>query len=406
MVQPREVPIKGPGGVDSVNFFGAQRVAIEGRPLEEIEREERSPLSLRQRNKIERNRERGYSINVKQIVLAFAVEFVIIGLILANNYLVVAQLPDSTNLKTIQSLLFPIAMAMVELARVPLAIAVRTQNSWNIKFAALIGVFCAVAVTSTSLIQIGNSTFNPRLEDTHNKDDALTDLRTKRENLSSQIAEMDELVKQRIAERDRIFQANQSLNGQLTGMKQQDCTTITVPSPAPGVPGSTSQSCKVNPALKPLNSAIADSKAKLAEAETALKEAEAQRQNPKYDTRVLDEAIRSAQKQNRGSIYQSQLHAYAAMLLRKDPQDVTDADVKLLEWYLIVIPSIAAAFSSTLIAMTAVRRIKPVKSAADVHFPDEAAAYLFGPLVAAIRREAQDAVAAAATQGKTTGVSG
>ena len=388
-----------------MNFFGARRIAIEGGPLEEIEGETDRPfLSPRQRNKLERDQERGYSINVKQIVLAFAVEFVIIGLILGNNYLVVAQLPDATNLRTAQSLLFPIAMAMVELARVPLAVAVRTQNSWNIKFAALIGVFCAVAVTSTSLIQIGNSTFNPRLEDTHNKDDVLTDLRAKRGNLSTEIAEIDELVKQRIAERDRIFQANQSLNGQLTGMKQQDCTTVTVPSPAPGAPATTSQSCRVNPALKPLNSAIADSKTKLGEAEVALKEAEAQRQNSKYDTRPLDEAIRKAQKENRGSIYQSQLHAYAAMLLRKDPQNVTDADVKLLEWYLIVIPSIAAAFSSTLIAMTAIRRIKPIKSAADVYFPDEAAAYLFGPLVAAIKREAQDAVAAA-TLSKTSGAS-
>src|SRR4030088_2395118 len=106
-------------------------------------------------SRIERDRERGYSINVKQIVLAFAVEFVIIGLILTNNLATVAQLPDTTTFKTIQALLFPIAMAMVELARVPLAIAVRTQNSWNIKFAALIGVFCAVAVTSVSLILIG-----------------------------------------------------------------------------------------------------------------------------------------------------------------------------------------------------------------------------------------------------------
>jgi hypothetical protein len=118
---------------------------------------------------LERDRERGYSINVKQIVLAFAVEFVIIGLIPTNNFLAVAELPDATSMKTIHALLFPIAMAMVELARVPLAVAVRTQSAWNIKLAALIGVFCAVAVTSTSLIQIGNSTFNPRLEDTHNK---------------------------------------------------------------------------------------------------------------------------------------------------------------------------------------------------------------------------------------------
>jgi hypothetical protein len=389
-----------------VNFLGARRVDVAGESLEEFEGgSEHSTLSLRQRNRLYRDRERGYSINIKQIVLAFAVEFVIIGLILVNNFVTVAQLSDATNLKTIQFLLFPIAMAMVELARVPLAIAVRTQNSWNIKFAALIGVFCAVAVTSTSLIQIGNSTFNPRLEDTHNKDDALADLKNKREGLSAQIAIADEILKQRMTERDRIFQAIQNLNSQLTAQKPQECTPITVPSAAPGAPPTVTQSCRVNPALKPLVAAIADSKLKLSEAEAAVKEAEAQRQNSKYDTRPLDEEIRKAQKDNRGSIYQSPLHSYAAMLLRKDPQDVTDADVKLLEWYLIVIPSIAAAFSSTLIAMTAVRRIKPAKSAAEVSFPDEAATYLFGPLVTAIRKEAHDAVAAA-TRGRTTGDSG
>jgi hypothetical protein len=389
-----------------VNFLGARHVNVAGVTPEEFEAEsERSTLSFRQRNRLDRDRERGYSINVKQIVLAFAVEFVIIGLILVNNFVTVAQLSDVTNLKTVQFLLFPIAMAMVELARVPLAIAVRTQNSWNIKFAALIGVFCAVAVTSTSLIQIGNSTFNPRLEDTHNKDDVLTDLKNKREGLSAQIANADEFLKQRMAERDHIFQATQSLNSQLTAQKPQECTAITVPSAAPGAPATVTQSCRSNPALKPLVAAIADSKLKLSEAEAAVKDAEAQRQNSKYDTRPIDEEIRKAQKDNRGSIYQSPLHSYAAMLLRKDPQDVTDADVKLLEWYLIVIPSIAAAFSSTLIAMTAVRRIKPIKSASDISFPDEAATYLFGPLVAAIRKEAQDAVAAA-TQGNTTRSSG
>jgi hypothetical protein len=251
-----------------VNFLGARRIDVTGEPLEEFEgRSERSTLSLRQRNRLDRDRERGYSINVKQIVLAFAVEFVIIGLILVNNFVTVAQLSDTTSLKTIQFLLFPIAMAMVELARVPLAVAVRTQNSWNIKFAALIGVFCAVAVTSTSLIQIGNSTFNPRLEDTHNKDDILTDLKNKREALSAQIANAEEILKQRVTERDRIFQATQNLNAQLTAQKPQECTAITVPSAAPGAPATVTQSCKANPALKPLVAAIADSKLKLADAE-------------------------------------------------------------------------------------------------------------------------------------------
>lgn len=382
-----------------MNFFRTNDIVTERERLDAPEADSR-PISARQRNKLERDQERGYSINVKQIVLAFAVEFVIIGLILTNNFVAVAELPDATNLRTVHALLFPIAMAMVELARVPLAIAVRTQNSWHVKLAALVGVFCAVSVTATSLIQIGNSTFNPRLEETHNADAKLVDLRSQRESLTKQVSTADDLVKQRQAERDRALQANQALVVQLNAQKPQECTTTTVPSATPGAPPETRQRCQVNPALKPLNAAIGESKTKLAETEAALREAEAQRQNPRYDTTKLDAEIRGAEKENRGSIYQSQLHAYAAMLLGKDPQNVTDGDVKLLEWYLIVIPSIAAALSSTLIAITAVRRIKPKKSPSDVNFPDEAAAYLFGPLVSAIRKEARDAVAAAVQQSK------
>jgi hypothetical protein len=82
------------------------------------------------------------------------------------------------------------------------------------------------------------------------------------------------------------------------------------------------------------------------------------------------------------------------MIKFKAPKDVTEAEVKNLEAYLIFIPSIAAAFASTLIAITSVRRIKPTKPQPVPTIPDEAAAYLFGPLVDAIKREARDAVMA------------
>jgi hypothetical protein len=45
--------------------------------------------------------------------------------------------------------------------------------------------------------------------------------------------------------------------------------------------------------------------------------------------------------------------------------------------------------------MTAVRRIKPSKVEEPANIPDEAVAYLFGPLVTAIRQEAKEAVASA-----------
>jgi hypothetical protein len=79
------------------------------------------------------------------------------------------------------------------------------------------------------------------------------------------------------------------------------------------------------------------------------------------------------------------------MLFNKDPNEVSEGEVKTLEWYLILIPSIAAALSSTLIAMTAVHRLRKPQTRVTA-MPDEAAAFLFGPLVEAIKRQADDAV--------------
>src|SRR5262249_31102586 len=92
------------------------------------------PSGIFERRQARRDRdvERGYSINVKQVVLAFVVEFWIIGLIVIGTYLLIADSGSKivSREQLFSALLLPAALAMVELARVPLAIAVRTQNSW------------------------------------------------------------------------------------------------------------------------------------------------------------------------------------------------------------------------------------------------------------------------------------
>jgi hypothetical protein len=150
--------------------------------------------------RVERDRARGYSINVKQVLLAFAVEFVIIGLILTGQFIFAAQLPNVSQFVVVQTLLFPIALAMVELARVPLAIAVRTQRSWNIQLAALVGVLCAVVVTSASLYQIGNLTFNPRLEAVYLKRNQLDSAQEKKAALLAQKRTAEGILDQKLNE--------------------------------------------------------------------------------------------------------------------------------------------------------------------------------------------------------------
>lgn len=353
-------------------------------------------LSKRQAVKHLRDRERGYSINTKQIVLAFAVEFTIIGLILTNIYVTIAQLPDLSTFKITQAMLFPLAMAMVELARVPLAVAVRTQNSWIVKMGALIGVLCAVAVTSNSLYAIGATSFAPRLEETHRTDDALKDVQAEKARKQSEVDAAVENVTLRKDERDTQNRNLQALNEQLSKQAPPTCTTILVPSPVPGAAPTPQRQCgPPNPNFRTLNAEIATTKPKLEQTQSNLIQAEAALKKTREELRAVAETISKAESENRGTVFQSQLHSLAAMLFRVDPEKVTPAQLKTIEFYLVFISSIAAAFSSTLIAMTAVRRIDPLLPAKTVTIPDEAVAYLFGPLIIALRKEADEAVAAA-----------
>jgi hypothetical protein len=79
--------------------------------------------------------------------------------------------------------------------------------------------------------------------------------------------------------------------------------------------------CTPNPALKTLQTEIAEVKAKLADIESAQKRARTDLS--KYDEHPLDDAVRKAENDYREAIYQSPLHSYTAMLFNKDPQEVS-----------------------------------------------------------------------------------
>jgi hypothetical protein len=236
------------------------------------------------------------------------------------------------------------------------------------------------------------------LEETHRKDDVLKGVQDERARKQSEIDVAIENTVQKREDRVAQAQALQSLSEQLTKQPMQNCGPVTVPSTLPGGAPTVTTRCLANPVLKTLNVEMAATKAKVDQAQGALTQAEAALRIKREELRPIEQAISRAAAENRESVFQSQLHSLAAMLFRVDPAKVTPEQLKTLEFYLVFVSSVAAAFSSTLIAMTAVRRIKKPKEATAVTIPDEAAAYLFGPLVAAIRKEAADAVAAAASK--------
>jgi hypothetical protein len=331
----------------------------------------------------ERDHDRGYSINVKQVVLAFVVEFFIIGLILVGQYLIAE---DVAKEKAFSILLFPIGLAIVELGRVPLAIAVRTQNAWSLKCLAGLGVAAAVVVTSFSLSTIAYQTFDPRLADVNQKSNILHDLQATKTILVNEIGSAANVVKEKRSDRDSVSQRFNELQSQISKLstaKGQSCSTTT------NADGVTTKHCTtvaaVNRAqLKTLQDQLVNTKKELEEAESALGVAEASL--AKLDLRPIDEKIAKAQNDYRIAIGRSQLHSYTSMIMRKAPGEVTESEIKSLESYLIFIPSIAAALASTLLAITAVRRIR--RSAETVTTISDA-------LVEVIKKQAEDAVAAA-----------
>jgi hypothetical protein len=352
------------------------------------------------RSRLERDIARGYSINVKQVVLAFAVEFWIIGLIILGTYLLIAESDhDHVSREEIFSaLLLPAALAMVELARVPLAIAVRTQDAWQIKLVAAVGVLAAITVTSFSLSQLAWKTFDIRIAEATRAGGKLNEAMANKDFFQHQRNQLQHDIDQKMRFRDNISQQLAALLpqvGKVTSSAGQSCKPSLGQDGKPVfVDGKPLQTCApvvvVNQSqLNTLKVQIADTKKELEVAEAAVKQAEDDMR--KTDPRPIEEEVNKAQAEYRAAVTKSQLHSYTAMISGKAVADVTEAEVKTLEKYLILIPCVAAAFASTLIAITAVRRIRPKPDGA-VTMPDEAATYLFGPLLEAIKTEARAAV--------------
>jgi hypothetical protein len=184
-------------------------------------------VSERRHARNDRDLARGYSINVKQVVLAFAVEFWIIGLIVIGTYLLIAEGGERGHVSSAEvfsALLLPAALAMVELARVPLAIAFRTQSAWAMKLFAAIGVLAAITITSFSLSQIAWKTFDIRTAEATRAGDRLAQTKKDKAQLDDRIALSNQDRFQKIHDRDNI-------NERLAGLEQQ-ITKISASSPS------------------------------------------------------------------------------------------------------------------------------------------------------------------------------
>jgi hypothetical protein len=242
---------------------------------------------------------------------------------------------------------------------------------------------------------IGWNTYDPRLAEVNDTNNARQNLRAEKESAASLLASLDHDKEQRISRRDAINDRLKNLQSQITAIsttKGETCNTITAPD------GSSTRRCTPTnvanaPILKTLQTQLTAAQKEFDDADAAVGQAGRDRSGYELSARESEGRLAKAESDYRSAINRSQLHSYAAMLFGKNPSELSEGEIKKLERYLIWIPAIAAALSSTLIAMTAVRRIRHDPN--DVTIPDDAMTNLFGPLIETINAEARNAVAAA-----------
>ena len=197
------------------------------------------------------NASQGYRIDYKYLGMAYGIEIavVITSLLSAWFFAEIYGHGDGTTMAMM--MLAPIAYAGIEIARVPLALALRTQPNWLWKLVFGIMVLCAVAVSVKSLSQLGEVMFRPRLIDVTHATIALKDAQSEQAAYAAKVAAADAVVRQRGAELDDAEARLKSVNSELgAAAARQAAPASGTPIRASGQPLSRARSATPTPARR------------------------------------------------------------------------------------------------------------------------------------------------------------
>jgi hypothetical protein len=315
----------------------------------------------------ERDQQRGYSINYKQVVLAYAIEIVIVTTSLVGAWLMANKFGRTSN-DILMMMLAPAGYAVVEFARVPLALATRTQRGFIMKIVALLAVLCAAGVTVKSFSMLGEIMFRPRLEAVSEAKRQLDKVNHDRESMTYAIKVADDVVAQRNSEREAAEQQVSRLAAEIGKHPGQACWQYS----GTNKNGQkyVGQKCSADPGTLALNQQLQSASENRAEASRKLEKANAERKA--LSLTDANKVSTDAEASFKQALFHSQLHSFTAMVFGKDPNQVTDGEIASFLRIFVFVPAILVALASTLLGLTAIHRIKPKKVVAPVAVPDEA----------------------------------
>ena len=340
------------------------------------------------------NASQGYRIDYKYVGMAYGIEIAVVltSLLSAWFFAKIYGHNDSTTMAMM--MLAPIAYAGVEIARVPLALALRTQPNWLWKLVFALMVLCAVAVSVKSLSQLGEVMFRPRLIDVTRATAALKDAENNRAAYEVKVASADAVVAQRTAELAAEEGRLKAVNSELGALPADRCARVWHTN---GLGRRySSQECHTDGRQKVMSGNLAD--AQKARADASDKLDAARRERDALDPTASAKEVSALELARRDAILNSQLHSFTGMFFGKDPTEVTEGELHSFLRIFVFFPAIFASLSATALALASVMPLKRAPDPIEIDGADVLSTYL-APVTSSmedhVKRFADEAVAKA-----------
>ena len=300
------------------------------------------------------NAAQGYRIDYKYLGMAYGIELAVVATSLLSAWFFAKIYGHGDGDTMAMMMLAPIAYAGVEIARVPLALALRTQPNWLWKAVFALMVLCAVAVSVKSLSQLGEVMFRPRLIDVTRATENLKEAQGAAAAFAARIAAADAVVTQRGRGMDEAEARLRSVNSELGALPADKCARVWH-SNTQGKRYS-SQECHTDGRQKVMAGNLAD--AETARAAASGKLDEARRARDALDPGPLAKQVGALELAQRDAILNSQLHSFTGMFFGKDPTDVTEGELHSFLRLFVFFPAIFASLAATALALASVTPLR------------------------------------------------
>ncbi|MPR11768.1 hypothetical protein [Microvirga tunisiensis] len=303
---------------------------------------------------------RGYTINLKYLGIAFAGESIVILTSLYGAWLFAKMYGSGNDMAMHMMMLAPISYAVIEMSRVPLAVAFRTQPSVFIKVLAFIGVIAAAGVTIKSMSQLGEIMFRPRLIQVTETHHALKEATARRNAFQAEYATRKEQLDQATA---ALKTASETSVKQVEALREAAKPTMCSYTyrDRNGRQQRGTRPCPESAASKTIRNTMADQEGNVTAARERVDDANKSLQTLGTAEEVEANVV-SAKKAYDNAVLHSQLHAFTGMFFGKDPAQVSEGELSGFLRIFVFVPAICVSLASTFLAMASVTKIKPKKN--------------------------------------------